>query len=238
MSQMYKNPYDRSYPPESENQEEEIPVHEEPMDTEEFVQRKSQGQDREGEDPGREIPINEEEIPAEESISFIQNDEPLKDETKEPKEEEEIQESEELQALRKEMQDLKLRQAADMENYKKRLAREHLDQLQYAAEKVLSDLLPTLDNLELALQYGNKSEVCKDLLQGVSMTHKLLLEAVQKHGLTQVGVEGEAFDPAIHEAVGFEAQSEHPQGSVGRVLQHGYKLANRLLRAAKVMVVQ
>ena len=136
------------------------------------------------------------------------------------------------------MDDLKLRQAADMENFKKRLAREHQEQLQYAAEKVLGDLLPTLDNLELALQYGNTNEVCKDLLQGVSMTHKLLLDAVKKHGLSPVGELGEAFDPAIHEAVGFEQESEYPKGAVARVLQHGYKLGNRLLRPARVMIVQ
>lgn len=78
-----------------------------------------------------------------------------------------------------------------MENFKKRLTREHQEQMRYAAENVLSDLLPTLDNLDLALQYGSKHEACKDMLQGVAMTRKLLREAVTKHGLTPLGEEGE-----------------------------------------------
>lgn len=144
----------------------------------------------------------------------------------------------EVAKIKLEMEDLRLRQAAEMENFKKRLAREHQEQLQYAAEKVLSDLLPTLDNLEYALQYGTQNEVCKDLVQGVSMTHKLLLDAVQKHGLVPVGNVGEVFDPAIHEAVGFDQNSDQEKGTVSRVLQRGYKLGNRLLRAARVMISQ
>ena len=147
-------------------------------------------------------------------------------------------ESEELAALKAEMDAMRLRQAAEMDNFKKRLAREHQEQMLYASEKVLSDLLPTLDNLELALQYGNTNEVCKDILTGVSMTHKLLLDCVQKHGLIPVGAVGEVFDPAIHEAVGFDPQSDQEKGCVARVLQRGYKLGNRLLRAARVMISQ
>ena len=63
--------------------------------------------------------------------------------------------------------DARLRAAAEMDNFKKRLKREHEEQIRYAAEKVMSDLLPTLDNLDLALQYGSKDEACKDMLQGV-----------------------------------------------------------------------
>ncbi|MBO4368739.1 MAG: nucleotide exchange factor GrpE [Desulfovibrio sp.] len=144
----------------------------------------------------------------------------------------------EVEALKAELENLRLRQAAEMENFKKRLAREHQEQLQYAAGTVLSDLLPTLDNLELAMQYGTTSDVCKDLLQGVSMTHKLLLDAVQKHGLVPVGEVGEPFDPQIHEAVGFDPNTELEAGKVARVLQKGYKLGNRLVRAARVMISQ
>lgn len=135
-----------------------------------------------------------------------------------------------------EMEDMRLRAAAEMENFKKRLTREHQEQMRYAAEKVMADLLPTLDNLDLALQYGSKNEACKDMLQGVAMTQKLLLDAVAKHGLQPVGTEGEAFDPSVHEAVGFEEKADCASQAVARVLQHGYKLGDRLLRPAKVMV--
>jgi molecular chaperone GrpE len=107
-----------------------------------------------------------------------------------------------------------------------------------AAENVLSDLLPTLDNLDLALQYGSKHEACKDMLQGVAMTRKLLREAVTKHGLTPLGEEGEEFNPEVHEAVGFDARPDLASGAVARVLQRGYKLGDRLLRPAKVMINQ
>lgn len=137
-----------------------------------------------------------------------------------------------------ELNELRLRNAAEMDNFKKRLTREHDEQMRYAAEKVLGDLLPTLDNLDLALRYGSKSEACKDMLQGVAMTHKLLLEAVEKHGLKPMGEEGEEFDPNVHEAVGFEDRPDFAPNSVARVLQRGFKLGDRLLRPAKVMVKQ
>lgn len=137
-----------------------------------------------------------------------------------------------------ELAEMRLRTAAEMDNFKKRLSREHEEQMRYATEKVLSDLLPTLDNLDLALRYGSKSEACKDMLQGVAMTHKLLLDAVMKHGLKPLGEEGEEFNPSVHEAVGFEDRPELAPNSVARVLQSGYKLGERLLRPARVMVRQ
>lgn len=137
-----------------------------------------------------------------------------------------------------EMEELRLRTAAEMENFKKRLAREHQEQMRFAAEKVLGDLLPSLDNLELALQYGSKHEACKDMLQGVAMTQKLLLDALTKNGLTALGEVGDEFSPEVHEAVGFEANPDLAPGSVTRVMQRGYKLNDRLLRAAKVMINQ
>ncbi len=140
--------------------------------------------------------------------------------------------------IKAEVEELRLRSAAEMDNFKKRLNREHQEQMRYAAEKVLSDLLPTLDNLDLALQYGSKHEACKDMLQGVAMTRKLLLEAVTKHGLTPLGEEGEEFSPEVHEAVGFEARPDLAPGVVARVLQRGYKLGDRVLRPAKVMINQ
>ncbi|WP_303951631.1 nucleotide exchange factor GrpE [Desulfovibrio piger] len=139
---------------------------------------------------------------------------------------------------KRDAEDARLRAAAEMDNFKKRLKREHEEQIRYAAEKVMSDLLPTLDNLDLALQYGSKDEACRDMLQGVAMTRKLLLEAVARHGLTAVGTAGEAFTPELHEAVGFDAEADVEAGAVARVLQSGYKLGERLLRPAKVMIKQ
>lgn len=135
-----------------------------------------------------------------------------------------------------EIEDMRLRMAAEMDNFKKRLNREYQDQLRYAAERVLSDLLPALDNLDLAIQYGSTHEACKDMMQGIEMTRRQLLDAVNKNGLISLGEKGEAFDPALHEAIGVEADSGLAPNSVSRVLQRGYKLHDRLIRPAKVMV--
>ena len=143
-----------------------------------------------------------------------------------------------LTRCKAEMEELRLRNAAEMENFKKRLTREHQEQMRFAAERVLGDLLPSLDNLDLALQYGSQHEACKDMLQGVSMTRKLLLDALEKNGLKALGEVGEEFNPEVHEAVGFEPNQDLAPGSVTRVMQRGYKLNDRLLRAAKVMINQ
>lgn len=137
---------------------------------------------------------------------------------------------------RKELEDLRLRTAAEMENFKKRLTREHQEQMRYASEKVLSDILPAIDNLDLALQYATQHEACKDMIEGVAMTRKLLLEAVSRNGLSPVGEVGDEFNPQFHEAIGFEPNPELPSGAVSKILQRGYKLNDRLLRPAKVMV--
>lgn len=135
-----------------------------------------------------------------------------------------------------EAEEVRLRSLAEMENFKKRIQREKDEQGRYAAEKVLASLLPTLDNLDLALQYGSKVEACRDMLVGVEMTRKLLLDAVKSHGLEPVGSPGEPFDPEVHEAIGQEESADVPEGHVLKVMQKGYKLKDRLLRSAKVMV--
>lgn len=144
--------------------------------------------------------------------------------------------AEELENLKKELQDERLRMAAEMDNFKKRLNREHQEQMRYASEKVLADLLPALDNLDLAIQYGSDHEACASMMQGIEMTRKLLLDAVAKNGLATLGETGESFDPALHEAIGMEQNPEMEKGAVSRVMQRGYKLNDRVLRPAKVMV--
>lgn len=130
----------------------------------------------------------------------------------------------------------RLRALAEMENFKKRLSRERDEQLRYAAERVLADLLPTLDNLDLALQYGSQHEACKDMLTGVQMTRTILGEALHQHGLVPVGEVGEIFTPERHEGLTFDERNDIEPGLVSKVLQQGYMLKERLLRPAKVSV--
>lgn len=138
--------------------------------------------------------------------------------------------------VRQEAEDARLRALADLDNAKKRLERERGEQIRFAAEKVLSDIIPSLDNLDLALRHAGTNDACKDFVTGVRMTRKLLQEALAKHGLTRIGEEGEEFDPAVHEAVGMVAHHDVPDNHVCALLSHGYKLHDRLLRPARVMV--
>lgn len=138
--------------------------------------------------------------------------------------------------VQKEAEEIRLRAMAEMENFKKRLQKEKDEQMAYAAESVLADLLPTLDNLDLAIQYGSKDEACKDTIMGVEMTKKLLLDAIKKHGLEPVGTPGEAFNPEFHEAIAQEEHQDIPAGHIINIMQKGYVLKGRLLRSAKVTV--
>ncbi len=139
-------------------------------------------------------------------------------------------------AVKKEADATRLRALADLDNAKKRLAREREEQIRYAAEAVLNDIVPSLDNLDLALQHSGNYEGCKDFVLGVQMTRKLLQDALGKHGLAQVGAVGEEFNPALHEAVGMLNSPDVPDNHVCALLSSGYTLNGRLLRPAKVMV--
>lgn len=150
--------------------------------------------------------------------------------------EEETPNQDTQETLEEKLKEERLRMAAEMDNFKKRLQREHQDQIRYASEKVLTDILPALDNLDLALQYGSQNEACKDMVMGIEMTRKQLLEAVAKSGLIALGEKGEQFDPAIHEAIGIAPDDSLEKGAVSQVMQKGYKLNDRTLRPAKVMV--
>ena len=138
--------------------------------------------------------------------------------------------------VKKEADEVRLRSLAELDNARKRLSRERDEQVRYAAEAVLADIIPSLDNLDLALRHAGGNEACKDLVVGVEMTRKLLFEALQKHGLELVGTVGEPFDPSIHEAVGMANAPEVPSGHVCMLASKGYKLKDRLLRPARVVV--
>jgi len=139
-------------------------------------------------------------------------------------------------AVQAEAEDLRLRAIAEVENVKKRLKREQEEIVRFAAEGVLGDLLPSLDSLDRAIEYGVQHEACKEVIQGVEMTRKLLLDALKAHGLAPCGARGEAFNPEFHEAVGFDRNDALDEGLVGVVAQQGYLLKDRLLRPAKVLI--
>ncbi|CAM2058624.1 molecular chaperone GrpE [Desulfovibrionales bacterium] len=132
--------------------------------------------------------------------------------------------------------DQRLRSLAEMDNYKKRLAKEQEGLCKYAAELVLADLLPILDNLDLALEHGRKMSACNDVVVGIDMTRNIFLDTLARHGLTPIGEVGECFDPARHEAVAEEARQDLAPGTICCLMQRGYFLRKRLLRPARVSV--
>jgi len=137
--------------------------------------------------------------------------------------------------------DKRLRALAEADNLKKRLIKEKEEFVKYAAEGVLADLLPVLDNLDLALAHGRTVAACKDVVQGVDMTRKIFLDILARHGLETCGLVGEEFNPEVHDAVGMqpgEPGCEVPPNHVLQVMQSGYRLRGRLLRPAKVLVRQ
>ncbi len=137
----------------------------------------------------------------------------------------------------REAQDKLLRVAADFENQKKRLQREKETSLKYAEENIIREILPSLDNLERAVNQDHNSEdFGNQLLEGVQLTIKGLMAALEKVGLTPLASVGEPFDPNFHEALVMEASKDVPEQRVIQEFERGYMLKDRLLRAAKVVV--
>jgi len=137
----------------------------------------------------------------------------------------------------REAHDKLLRMAADFENQKKRLQREKETAIKYAEENLIKEILPSLDNLERAMNLDRDSVDCAmNLLEGVELTQKGLLDTLGKFGLTALSSVGEPFDPNFHEALAMEASKEVPAQNVLQEFEKGYMLKERLLRAAKVVV--
>ena len=131
-----------------------------------------------------------------------------------------------------------LRLAAEFENYKRRVQRDQSDTIRFANEKLLRDMLPTLDNLERAIQSGRNQDNVDKLLEGIDLTYKHFIETLQKMGMTQVSSVGEIFDPAKHQAVGQVESSSVPENAIVEEYQKGYFLHDRILRPAMVTVAK
>ena len=132
------------------------------------------------------------------------------------------------------LNDLK-RVAADFENYRKRVARDQEGLVARAHERLVKELRPVLDDLERALEAAAQHEEAK-LEEGVRLVHRELVEALAREGLVEVETDGQ-FDPHVHEAL-VSQPSEREDGSVIEVLQKGYRLGDRVLRPARVVVSQ
>jgi len=141
-----------------------------------------------------------------------------------------------LQGDLERFRDLALRTQADFENFRKRAAREKDDAIKYANASVLERLIPILDNFELGLNAARTSSDASGILTGMDMVARQLNDFLSQHGVEPINAEGQKFDPNLHEAVAQEASATVPEGTIIRQLRKGFKLRDRLLRPATVMV--
>lgn len=162
-----------------------------------------------------------------------------------PLTEDNIQQLQAQAAKADEYRDQLLRTAADLDNYKKRAAREKQEAIKFANEALLAKLIPVLDNFDMALAAVSNAQGEKDpsastdsLQQGVSMIQQQLRQALADAGLEEINATGQPFDPNYHEAVSQQESADVPEGHVMQQLRKGFKLRERLLRPATVIVAK
>jgi molecular chaperone GrpE len=141
-----------------------------------------------------------------------------------------------LKAERDKYKDIALRSVADLDNYRKRMAREKDEAIRFANASFLERLIPILDNFELGLQAAKASGGQSAVVDGMSMVSKQLQDFLTSCGIETVDATGQPFNPNIHEAIAQEEDAEIEEGHVIRQLRKGYRLKDRLIRPANVVV--
>ena len=155
-------------------------------------------------------------------------------------EKKELTPEEKIAALEKENADLKdqlLRRAADFDNYRKRMMKEKQDTYDYANAGLLGDLLDSLDNFDRTIDAAKDAKDAKSIADGIKMINKNLVKMLEdKYGLTGYGKEGDEFNPDEHEAIGRMEDEKAKKETLAQVYLKGYKLKDKVIRHAKVMV--
>jgi molecular chaperone GrpE len=141
-----------------------------------------------------------------------------------------------LTAERDKYLDLAQRVQADFENYRKRAAREQERLVAHAHERLVRELLPILDDLERALEAADRHEEAQ-LVEGVKLVEQSLRNALRKEGLVEIETDG-AFDPHVHEALLTRPSDDAEPGSVLEVVQRGYRVGDKIVRPARVIVAE
>jgi molecular chaperone GrpE len=132
--------------------------------------------------------------------------------------------------------DLAKRTQAEFENYQKRAQRDRAQDLRYAQAPLAFDILGVMDNLDRALAAAQQAGETGPLMQGVAMVQSQVLDVFRRHGVARIDAKGEPFDPNLHQAVMQQPTAEVPPGTVLEVLEHGYRIHDRVLRPARVIV--
>ncbi len=147
-----------------------------------------------------------------------------------------VDECESLRGELAEAKDRVLRVQAELENYRKRSAREMLDQRRYAQLPLMRDLLPALDNLHRAIESAEQTDDTAGLLEGVKMVTEQLDGVLTKNGCQKIEALGEPFDPHLHEAISQQPSADYPENTVMLVTQAGFQLHDRVVRPSQVIV--
>ncbi len=132
--------------------------------------------------------------------------------------------------------ELAKRTQAEFENYQKRAQRDRAQDLRYAQAPLAFDVLSIMDNLDRALAAAQQAGETGPLMQGVAMVQTQMLDVFRRHGLARIEAKGEPFDPNLHQAVMQQPSKDQPPGTVLQVLEHGYRIHDRVLRPARVVV--
>lgn len=131
-----------------------------------------------------------------------------------------------------------LRALAELENYKKRVARERLDQMRYASEELLREVLPVVDNLDRTVSHSHEQSDVNKVLEGIQMIQRQFFKALEKSGVAIIDKAPAPFDPSIHQALERVVDTSHPDDTVLNILQKGYILNGKVIRPAMVKVAK
>jgi len=142
----------------------------------------------------------------------------------------------ELQKEKDEIFEKLQRVSADYANFQKRIPKQISDTIGYEKERIIKTLLPTLDNFEHTLQNAHSAENIDVLVNGIQIIYDQMLDILKSHGVEQIKALGEAFDPALHEAMMQKAEPDREENIVLEEFQTGYKLNGRVIRPSKVVV--
>lgn len=142
----------------------------------------------------------------------------------------------EAQAEAEKWKDIALRSAAELDNFRKRTTRDIQDARSYANADLLRSLIPIMDNFEMGLEAARVESEKSMIYQGLSMVRRQLTDFLREQNVEEINAQGQKFDPNMHEAMSQEPSAEHAEGIVLKVMRRGFKLKDRLLRAALVIV--
>lgn len=146
--------------------------------------------------------------------------------------------AQDLEAQVERFRDQALRSQAEAENVRRRAVRDVENAHKFALEKFAADLLPVIDSLDKAVEVAAASEAAGAIAEGVDLSLKLFLSVLEKHGVERIDPIGAPFDPQVHEAMAMVPSPSAEPNSVLEVMQAGYLLNGRLVRAAKVVVAK